>query len=307
MAFTIILLLGAALRLWDLDKNGTGNPYYASAVRSMLMNWHNFFFVSFDPVGFVTVDKPPVSLWIQTAFAKLFGYRGFTLIFPQVLEGLGTLSVVYYLVRKRFGAFAALFAGLVIALSPVSVAVDRYNNTDECLVFVMVLAAWALIRAAETGSRKFLYLALILVGIGFNTKMMAAFVALPVFYLVYLIGSPITWLRKIWVLVTGTLILLVVALSWPLAVDLTPPEQRPFVGSTQDNSMISLSLGWNGFQRLLTRGRRGSPPMAGEAISRRLAPRPTPRPTHPPRWATRTIRKPQPRPRPRHAAETADP
>lgn len=260
VAFTIILLLGAALRLWDLDKNGTGNPYYASAVRSMLMNWHNFFFVSFDPVGFVTVDKPPVSLWIQTAFAKLFGYRGFTLIFPQVLEGLGTLSVVYYLVRKRFGAFAALFAGLVIALSPVSVAVDRYNNTDECLVFVMVLAAWALIRAAETGSRKFLYLALILVGIGFNTKMMAAFVALPVFYLVYLIGSPITWLRKIWVLVTGTLILLVVALSWPLAVDLTPPEQRPFVGSTQDNSMISLSLGWNGFQRLLTRGRRGSPP-----------------------------------------------
>src|ERR1035438_9629346 len=77
VAFTIILLLGAALRLWDLDKNGTGNPYYASAVRSMLMNWHNFFFVSFDPVGFVTVDKPPVSLWIQTAFAKLFGYRGF--------------------------------------------------------------------------------------------------------------------------------------------------------------------------------------------------------------------------------------
>jgi 4-amino-4-deoxy-L-arabinose transferase-like glycosyltransferase len=250
------------LRLWDLDKNGTGNPYYASAVRSMMMNWHNFFFVSFDPVGFVTVDKPPVSLWIQTAFAKMFGYRGFTLIFPQILEGLGTLSVVYYLVRRRFGAFAAMFTGWAIALSPVSVAVDRYNNTDECLVFVMVLAAWALIRSAETGNRKLLYLALILVGIGFNTKMMAAFVALPVFYLVYLIGSPTTWFRRFWSLGTGTLILLVVALSWPLAVDLTPPEQRPFVGSTQDNSMISLSLGWNGFQRLLARGRRGFPPNA---------------------------------------------
>jgi 4-amino-4-deoxy-L-arabinose transferase-like glycosyltransferase len=260
VGLAIILILGAALRLWDLDKNGTGNPYYASAVRSMMMNWHNFFFVSFDPVGFVTVDKPPVSLWIQTAFSKLFGYRGFTLILPQVLEGLGTLTVVFYMVRRRFGAFAAQFAGLVVALSPVSVAVDRFNNTDECLVFILALAAWALIRAAETGSRKLLYLAMILVGIGFNTKMMAAFVALPVFYLVYLIGSPTSWFKRIYSLSTGTLILLIVALSWPLAVDLTPPEQRPFVGSTQDNSMISLSLGWNGFQRLLTRGRRGFPP-----------------------------------------------
>src|SRR5579862_1419038 len=96
-----ILLLGAALRLWGLDKNGTGNAYYAAAVQSMLMNWHNFFFVSFDPVGFVTVDKPPVSLWVQTAFTKLFGYSGFTLILPQVLEGLGAVCLVYHLVRRR--------------------------------------------------------------------------------------------------------------------------------------------------------------------------------------------------------------
>ena len=89
--FILILLAGAALRLWNIGQNGTGNSYYAAAVRSMMMNWHNFFFVSFDPVGFVTVDKPPVALWIQTAFAKLFGYRGFTLILPQVLEGLGTI------------------------------------------------------------------------------------------------------------------------------------------------------------------------------------------------------------------------
>jgi 4-amino-4-deoxy-L-arabinose transferase-like glycosyltransferase len=258
-ALVFILLVGAALRLWKIDQNGTGNPYYAAVVRSMMMNWHNFFFVSFDPVGFVTVDKPPVSLWIQTAFAKLFGYRGFTLILPQILEGLGSLILVYHLVRRRFGSGAALFSATAIALSPVSVAVDRYNNTDACLVLVMLLSAWALSLAAETGNRKLLYLALILAGVGFNTKMMAAFVALPAFYLVYFAGSPNSWLRRLGDLTIGTLILLLVALSWPLAVDLTPPEQRPFVGSTQDNSMIGLSLGWNGFQRLLARGRRGFP------------------------------------------------
>jgi len=144
-----------------------------------------------------------------------------------------------------------------VALSPVSVAVDRYNNTDACLVLVMLLAAWALSLAAERGDRRLLYLALILAGIGFNTKMMAAFVALPAFYLVYFAGAPLTLFRRLGDLTIGTIILLVVALSWPLAVDLTPPEQRPFVGSTQDNSMIGLSLGWNGFQRLLSRGRGG--------------------------------------------------
>ena len=258
-ALVLILLAGAFLRLWKIDQNSTGNPYYAAAVRSMLMNFHNFFFVSFDQVGFVTVDKPPLALWVQTAFTKLFGYRGFTLILPQVLEGLGALVLVYHLVRRRFGPWAALLSALIIALSPISVAVDRYNNTDACLVLVMLLAAWALGLAAEKGNRRLLYLALILAGVGFNTKMMAAFVALPAFYLVYFAGAPVTLLRRLGDLTIGTLMLLIVALSWPLAVDLTPPEQRPFVGSTQDNSMISLSLGWNGFQRLLSRGRRGLP------------------------------------------------
>ena len=260
--FGAILLVAAFLRLWRIDQNGTGNPYYAACVRSMLMNWHNFFFVSFDPVGFVTVDKPPVSLWVQTAFAKLLGYRGFTLILPQVLEGLGAMALVYQLVRRRFGAWAALGAALVVAFSPVSVAVDRYNNTDACLVLVLLLAAWALMRATETGSRRYLYLALFLVGVGFNTKMMAAFVALPAFYLTYMAGAPFHWLKRGWTLVIGTLILMVAALSWPLAVDLTPADQRPYVGSTQDNSMISLSLGWNGFQRLL-QNRRGFPRRPG--------------------------------------------
>lgn len=264
-ALVFILLLAAFLRLWRLDQNGTGNPYYAAAVRSMLMSFHNFFFVSFDPGGFVTVDKPPMALWVQTLSAKLLGFKGFSLIIPQVLEGLGSIAILYHLVRRRFGAGAALISGLVLALMPVSVAVDRYNNTDACLVLVLLLAAWALLRAVEKGSAPLLYLALILVGVGFNTKMMAAFVVLPAFFTLYLLGAPKSWPRRLTELFIGGLMLSLVALSWPLAVDLTPPEQRPYVGSTQDNSMIGLSLGWNGFQRLLSRGRNGLRPYRNQA------------------------------------------
>src|ERR1035441_1263760 len=122
----------------------------------MLISFHNFFFVSFDPAGFVTVDKPPIALWVQAASAKLLGYGGFTLLLPQVLEGLGSIALVYHLVRRVFGPWAACFSGLVMAFSPVSVAVDRYNNTDACLVLILLLAAWALGLAAETGNRRIL-------------------------------------------------------------------------------------------------------------------------------------------------------
>ena len=256
-ALAFVFLLALFLRLWGLDKNGFGNPYYASAVRSMLMSWHNFFFASFDPTGWVTVDKPPVALWIQSASAWILGYKGFSLIFPQVLEGLGSIYVLYWLVRRSFGPSAALFSALVLALSPVDVAVDRYNNVDACLVLLLLLSASALILAAERSSRNLLVLSMVLAGVAFNTKMMAAFVALPAFYLVYAWGASVPWKRRLADLTIASLALAVVSLSWPLAVDLTPPEQRPFVGSTQENSMIGLSLGWNGFQRLLRGHGRG--------------------------------------------------
>jgi 4-amino-4-deoxy-L-arabinose transferase-like glycosyltransferase len=265
MGFALLLAFGALLRLWGLDRNGTGNPYYAAAVRSMLESFHNLFFASFDPAGFVTVDKPPMALWIQTLFAKLLGYRGFTLILPQVLEGLASMAILYHLVRRLFGPGAGLFSALVLALNPVSVAVDRYNNTDACLVCILLLSAWTLVLALERGSPGLLFASMALVGVGFNTKMLAAFVVLPVFYLLYLVGSPRSLARRLGSLTLGTLVLLAVSLSWPLAVDLTPLGQRPYVGSTRDNSMIGLSLGWNGFQRLLARGRLGSHPGRSES------------------------------------------
>jgi 4-amino-4-deoxy-L-arabinose transferase-like glycosyltransferase len=263
-----ILLLAAGLRLWGLEKNGFGNPYYASAVRSMLISWHNFFFVSFDPTGWVTVDKPPVALWIQAAFAKVLGYKAFSLILPQVLEGLGSIALVHHLVRRHFDAWAALMAGLTMALTPVCVAVDRYNNVDACLVLMVLLAAWLFSIAVETSNRWYLMGSMAMMGVAFNTKMMAAFVVLPAFYIVYWFGAKISWGKRLAHLVVASLVLAVVSLSWPLTVDLTAPEDRPFVGSTQDNSMISLSLGWNGFQRLLRgRGRGFQRPMMPPTIS----------------------------------------
>ncbi|MBM4327153.1 MAG: glycosyltransferase family 39 protein [Deltaproteobacteria bacterium] len=238
-----ILVLALALRLWRLTQNGWGNEYYTAGVRSMTTGWSNFLYCSFDPAGFVSVDKPPVALWIQAATVKLFGFHGLSLLAPQVLEGVAAVWVLHHLVRCRFGPWAGLLAALFLAITPVSVAIDRSNNTDSCLVLALLLAAWALIRAAEEGSRRLLLLSMAIIGIGFNVKMLAAFVVLPAFTLVYFLAAPVSLRRRFADLAISGVVLLAVSLAWAVAYDLTPAERRPFAGTTKNNSMLELALG----------------------------------------------------------------
>src|SRR5215470_14236729 len=176
----VVLATAAALRLWRLSQNGFGNEYYTASVRSMSLSWHNFLYTAFDPAGFISVDKPPVALWIQVASVKLFGFHPLSVLVPQAIEGVAAVALLYHLVQRRFGAAAGLLAALFLALTPVSVAIDRSSNTDSCLVLVLLLAAWALTLAVERGSWRLLALAMGLVGLGFNVKMLAAFVVLPI-------------------------------------------------------------------------------------------------------------------------------
>ncbi|MEN6416696.1 MAG: glycosyltransferase family 39 protein [Armatimonadota bacterium] len=250
IAFVLILLVASALRLWRLDQNGFGNTYYAAAVRSMMQSWHNFFFASFDPGGYITVDKPPVALWAQVAFAKLLGYKGINLLLPQALAGMASVAIIYAMVRRIFVASAGLIAALVLAVTPISVAMDRTNNLDTLLALTLLLAAWTLVRAAETGRLSLLLASAALVGIGFNIKMMAAFIVVPTFALVYILGAPVGWKKRLAHLVGAALVLAVVSMSWAVVVDMIPASERPFVGGTQNSSEVELILGYNGLGRI---------------------------------------------------------
>ncbi|MCA1731202.1 MAG: glycosyltransferase family 39 protein [Actinobacteria bacterium] len=224
LVLAAILILSAFLNLFRLTSAGYGNVYYAAAVKDMLTSWHNFFFVSFD-AGFVSVDKPPLGLWIQAASAKLFGFHSLSLLLPQALAGI--LCVV-----------------------------------DMLLVLTVLVAAWAVIHAAESGRLRWLLMGAVVVGLGFNIKMLEAFLVLPAFYLLYLVAAPVTWRRRIVHLSLATLVLVAVSLSWAVVVDLTPADQRPYVGSTSENTVMNLILGYNGVDRLVgtSFGAEGSMP-----------------------------------------------
>jgi len=197
LALGAVLALAALLNFWQLDRLGYANTYYAAAVKSMLQSWHNFVFVSFDPGGFVSIDKPPLGFWIETASARLFGFSGLSLLLPEVLAGVLSVAVLYRLVARIWGRGAGLLAALFLAVTPVSVVTARNNTIDSLLVLTVLLAAWAVARAVETGQLRWLLLCAVLVGLGFNIKMLEAYLVVPAFGLVYLVGARASWRKRL--------------------------------------------------------------------------------------------------------------
>ncbi len=253
-----VVILGAALRFGNLAAIGDSNTYYTAAVKGMLQSWNNFYFAAAEPGGSVTVDKPPVGLWLETASAAVFGVTGFAVVLPNLLAGLGSIVVLFHLIRRSFGNWPAVLAALVLALTPVSIAVERNNTPDGILVFTLLLAAWAFTKATETDRLRWLLVGALLVGIGFNIKMLQAYLPLPAFYALYFFGSAAGWRSKALKLAATTVVLLGVSLSWAVSVDLTPADRRPYVGGSTTNSEIELILGYNGIERLI-----GGPGRAG--------------------------------------------
>src|SRR5438067_3928487 len=261
LALVGITLISVFMNFFQLGQSGFGT-YYPPAVRSMMDNWHNFFFASYDPGGFVTIDKPPVGFWLQVLSAKLLGFSTFSVLVPQALAGVLSVLLLYYLVRRHFGVVAGLLAALALALSPISIVTNRNITIDSTLAVTLLVGAWAVLRAAETGRLRWLLLSAVIVGIGFNIKMLEAYLVVPAFGLLYLLAAPRSIWKRIGHLALAGALLLVISLSWVVAVDLVPASQRPYVGSTQDNSELSLALGYNGIQRLLGgfgRGFKGGP------------------------------------------------
>jgi 4-amino-4-deoxy-L-arabinose transferase-like glycosyltransferase len=252
LGMSAVVLLSILLNFYRLGQDGYDNLYYAAGIESMLMNWHNFFFVSFDPAGFVSIDKPPVSFWLQVGSARLFGLSPWSVLLPQALAGVLSVPLLAYLVRRTFGPLAGLLAAVALAVTPISVVTNRNMTMDSLLTFVLLLAAWALLRAVETGRLRLLVLSFLLVGIGFNIKMLDAYLILPAFILLYWFSAPYAKKIRLWHLALATGVLLLVSLCWITAVDLTPATQRPFVGSSgSSNSELQLALLYNGGTRIL--------------------------------------------------------
>jgi 4-amino-4-deoxy-L-arabinose transferase-like glycosyltransferase len=253
----VVLAVSAVLNTVHLAQNGYGNIFYSAGVRSMLESWHNFFFVSFDPGGLVSVDKPPLALWLQAASAKLFGFSPLSLLLPEALMAIAAVGVLYVLLLRRFGVAAALAGALSMAVFPSFVAVSRANGVDTLLILLSLLACVAAISACESGRWRSLIGAAVLVGLAFNTKTLAAYLVVPGIAAGYLVCAPVGLAKRILQLLTAGAVLALVSFAWIAAVEATPASKRPYVGSSTNNTELGLTFEYNGFGRV--EGQKGGP------------------------------------------------
>ncbi len=244
-----VLALAAYLDFWRLSANSYGNLYYAAAVRSMAQSWHNLFYVSYDPGGYISVDKPPLGFWLMVASVKIFGYHPFSLLAPEALAGVCSVAVLWRVVRWSFGPVAGVIAALALAVSPVNVVVNRDNVLEPLLTLLLLLATWATLAATKRASGRWLVVAAVLIGLAFNVKALEAYLVVPALAALYFVGASASRRTRLAHLAVAGVLMLALSFTWVTAVDLTPASQRPYVGSSATNSELDLTFGYNGLLR----------------------------------------------------------
>lgn len=249
-AFAGLLIATAVLLLWDLGASGYANSFYSAAVQAGSESWKAFFFGSSDAGNSITVDKPPAALWPMMLSVRLFGLGAWQILVPQALMGVGTTAVLYAAVRRQFGPAAALISGAVFALTPVAALMFRFNNPDALLALLMTVTVYCVLRALDGAHTKWLVWAGVAVGFAFLTKTLQAFVILPPLALLYAVCAPTRLRRRLGQLALSGLAMVVAGGWWVAIVELWPAASRPYIGGSQNNSFLELTLGYNGLGRI---------------------------------------------------------
>ena len=254
LALTILLAATAVLYLWNLTASGYANTFYAAAAQAGSQNWKAWFFGSLDTSNFITVDKPPASLWVMGVSGRIFGFSSASLLVPQALMGIGSVALVYAAVKRVASPAAGLVAGAVLAATPAAALMFKFDNPDALLVLLMTLAGYFVIRAMGTaiGRRAAMWVALagVALGFAFLTKMLQGLMVLPAFGAAYLIAGQVRLRTRLVHLVIGAASVVISAGWWVLAVWLWPADSRPYIGGSTNNSVMDLVLGYNGLGRL---------------------------------------------------------
>ncbi len=244
------ITLGAAvLRLVHIGQVPP-DPFYDAAVRSMALSWHNFFFGAFEPGGSVSIDKPPVDLWLQVISVKLLGFSSTTLKLPEAFAGIASVPLLYVVVRRMWSASAGIAAAAAMAVLPIEVITARSDTMDGVMMLVLVLALLAVVRAVETGRSAWLLAGAAALGVAFDVKLLESLVALPGLAAVRL--SRAARLAPCGACCAGAAaaVYVAVALSWLTATLLFPAHERPYAIGSTNGSAWNAAFVFNGTDRL---------------------------------------------------------
>jgi 4-amino-4-deoxy-L-arabinose transferase-like glycosyltransferase len=249
MAVALITLGAAVLRLVHIGKVSP-DPFYDAAVRSMGLSWHNFFFGAFEPGGSVSIDKPPVDLWLGVASVKLFGFSSTTLKLPEAFAGIAAVPLLFAAVRRMWSTPAGLAAAVGMAVLPVEVITSRSDTMDAVMMVLIVLALWLIVRACETGRYAWLLAGAAALGVAFDVKLLESLVAVPGLALLAYLGLPGARRRRLLQMLAAGAVYVAVALAWLTATLLVPAHDRPYAIGSTNGSAWNAAFVFNGTDRL---------------------------------------------------------
>jgi 4-amino-4-deoxy-L-arabinose transferase-like glycosyltransferase len=252
-----VIALAFVLYVVNLTVSGYANTYYAAAALAGSQSWSAWFFGSLDPANFITIDKPPLSTMLLGLSVRVFGLSSWSILLPQALAGVATVAILMATVRRTFGRMEAVIAGLVAALTPAAILMFRYDNPDALLTLLLVGSAYAFVRALEAGRFRWVVLAAALIGLGFLTKYLQAYLVLPVFAFTWAIAAPGSIRRRIGGLLVALAMVIVSSGWWVAVVELIPAAARPYIGGSETNSVLDLLLGYDGLGRIFGQGGGG--------------------------------------------------
>lgn len=258
-ALLAILAANATLYSWNLGINGWANYFYSAAVQSGTMDGKAFFFGSSDWGNSITVDKPPLSLWLMGLSVRLFGFSPVAMLLPQVIMGVGTTLLIYLVLRRCVSGVSALFGATVFFTTPIVTLMSRYNNPDPLMLLLMVAAVWFVLRSIETGRGHLFAAAGALLGLAFMTKQLQGMLSVPALGLAFIVFSPQSWPRRLGTTVAGISALVISGGLWMMIVDLIPSHLRPYIGGSPSNSVLELTFAYNGVDRIIS---KSEPPTA---------------------------------------------
>lgn len=261
LALLGLLVFTSVLYMWGLDSNGWANAYYSAAAMAGSEDWTAFFYGSSDPGNAIAVDKPPMALWIMSLSVRIFGLNSWSLLLPQALMGVLSVYLLYRMVQKRIDPVTGLLAGLFFVVTPVATVMFRYNNPDALLTLLMIGAAYTALEAIDSGKLRWLLAAGALIGAGFLAKQLQILLIVPALGVTYFAFSRAPIIRRFVHLCGAFLVAAFTGGWWFVLVQLTNPSSRPFIGGTRKNSVIELTVGYNGLDRL-----------TGEAAVRSMTP-----------------------------------
>ncbi|MGH9446384.1 MAG: ArnT family glycosyltransferase, partial [Terriglobia bacterium] len=194
----------------------------AEIAREMLVS-HDWITPHYDSL--TCLDKPAFFFWAVAASFRCFGFNEWAARLPSALFALATVLLVWSMARRMWGRELGLYAGIVLATSPLVFGFARFVIFDIPLTFFVALALFCFWLDSQAGfGRLWLDVA------AFASMGIAALIKGPVGFLIPLITVAVYQallgkfgqLKRVrWA--AGWLVFLVITLPWFIEVSIHNP------------------------------------------------------------------------------------